>query len=131
MFRFVLVKIKNNKIVYEHKSYKYINSWRMFMFRFSFAHVLLRSMLIYSFKLLWMFAVAFHHYDALYRSLAGYEIPKDIKSLGLGFLGRSLVIVITALGFVIPLDVTLLIGGIALTGLFVGYASRQWMQQIR
>ena len=80
---------------------------------------------------LWMFAVAFHHYDALYRSLAGYEIPKDIKSLGLGFLGRSLVIVITALGFVIPLDVTLLIGGIALTGLFVGYASRQWMQQIR
>jgi hypothetical protein len=80
---------------------------------------------------LWMFAVAFHHYDALYRSLAGYEIPKDIKSLGLGFLGRSLVIVITALGFVIPLDDTLLIGGIALTGLFVGYASRQWMQQIR
>jgi hypothetical protein len=67
----------------------------------------------------------------LYRSLAGFEMPKDIKSYGLGFLGRSLVIIVTALGILVPLDVTLLIGGIAFTALFVGYASRQWMQQIR
>jgi small-conductance mechanosensitive channel len=67
----------------------------------------------------------------LYRSLAGFELPKNIKSYGLGFLGRSLVIISTALGFLIPLDVTLLIGGIGFTALFVGYASRQWMQQIR
>jgi hypothetical protein len=58
-------------------------------------------------------------------------MPKSIKSQGLGFFGRSLVIIVTALGFVVPLEVTLLVGGIALTGLFVGYASRQWMQQIR
>jgi nitrogen fixation-related uncharacterized protein len=37
----------------------------------------------------------------------------------------------TALGILIPLDVALLIGGIAFSALFVGYASRQWMQQIR
>jgi hypothetical protein len=85
----------------------------------------------YPIAYLWIFAVAFHHYDALYRSLAGYEMPKSIKSQGLGFFGRSLVIIVTALGFVVPLEVTLLVGGIALTGLFVGYASRQWMQQIR
>ena len=80
---------------------------------------------------LWIFAVAFHHYDALYRSLTGFEMPKNIKSQGLGFLGRSLIIIMTALGILIPLDVALLIGGIGFTGLFVGYASRQWMQQIR
>lgn len=80
---------------------------------------------------LWIFAVAFHHYDALYRSLAGFEMAKEIKTYGLGFLGRSLVIIMTALGSLIPLDVVLLIGGIAFSGLFVGYASRQWMQQIR
>ncbi len=85
----------------------------------------------YPIAYLWIFAVAFHHYDALYRSLAGYEMPISIKSQGLGFFGRSLVIVVTALGFLVPLEVTLLVGGIALTGLFVGYASRQWMQQIR
>jgi phosphatidylserine synthase len=79
---------------------------------------------------LWIFAVAFHHYDALYRSLAGFEIPKNIKTYGLGFLGRSLIIVITSLGFVISLETTLLLGGIAFTALFVGYASKQWMQQI-
>ncbi len=79
---------------------------------------------------LWIFAVAFHHYDALYRSLAGFEMPKNIKSYGLGFLGRSLIIIMTALGILIPLNVALLIGGIAFSALFVGYASRQWMQQI-
>jgi hypothetical protein len=85
----------------------------------------------YPIAYLWIFAVAFHHYDALYRSLAGFEMPKDIKSYGLGFLGRSLVIIVTALGILVPLDVTLLIGGIGFTALFVGYASTKWMQQIR
>ena len=85
----------------------------------------------YPIAYLWIFAVAFHHYDALYRSLAGHEMPKRIKTYGLGFLGRSLVIVMTALGFLIPVEVALIVGGIALTVLFVGYASRQWMQQIR
>lgn len=85
----------------------------------------------YPIAYLWIFAVAFHHYDALYRSLAGFEIPKNIQTQGLGFLGRSLVVILTSLGFIIPLDVTLLIGGIGFTALFVGYASRQWMQQIR
>jgi phosphatidylglycerophosphate synthase len=85
----------------------------------------------YPIAYLWMFAVAFHHYDALYRSLAGFEIPQKIQSQGLGFLGRSLVVIMTSLGFLVPLDVTLLIGGIGFTALFVGYASKQWMQQIR
>ena len=85
----------------------------------------------YPIAYLWIFAVAFHHYDALYRSLAGYEMPKKIKTYGLGFLGRSLVIVMTSLGFLIPVEIALLVGGIAFTGLFVGYASRQWMHQIR
>jgi hypothetical protein len=58
-------------------------------------------------------------------------MPKNIKSYGLGFLGRSLIIIMTALGILIPLNVALILGGIGFTALFVGYASRQWMQQIR
>jgi hypothetical protein len=58
-------------------------------------------------------------------------MPKDIKTYGLGFLGRSLIIIMTALGILIPLNVALILGGIGFTALFVGYASRQWMQQIR
>ena len=85
----------------------------------------------YPIAYLWIFAVAFHHYDALYRSLAGHDMPKKIKTYGLGFFGRSLVIIMIALGLLIPLEIALLVGGIALTGLFVGYASRQWMHQIR
>lgn len=80
---------------------------------------------------LWIFAVAFHHYDALYRSLAGFEMPKDIMTYGLGFLGRSLIIIMTALGILMHLDVALILGGIVFTALFVGYASKQWMEQIR
>jgi phosphatidylglycerophosphate synthase len=85
----------------------------------------------YPIAYLWIFAIAFHHYDALYRSLAGFEIPQNIQKLSLGFLGRSLVIIMTSLGFLVPLELALLIGGIGFTALFVGYASRQWMQQIR
>ena len=85
----------------------------------------------YPIAFLWIFAVAFHHYDALYRALAGFEIPANIKSLGLGFLGRSLLVVLAALGFVISLEMTLLLGGIIFSALFVGYASRQWLQIVK
>jgi hypothetical protein len=37
----------------------------------------------------------------------------------------------TALGILIPLNIALIIGGLGFTVLFVGYASWQWMQQIR
>lgn len=85
----------------------------------------------YPIAFLWIFAVAFHHYDALYRTLAGFEIPANIKTQGLGFLGRSLVIVLAALGFVISLEMTLLLGGILFSALFIGYASKQWLQIVK
>jgi hypothetical protein len=80
---------------------------------------------------LWIFAVAFHHYDTLYRALAGFEIPANIKSQGLGFLGRSLIIVLAALGFVFSLETTLWLGGIIFSALFVGYASKLWLQEVK
>jgi len=85
----------------------------------------------YPIAFLWIFAVAFHHYDALYRALAGFEIPANIKSLGLGFLGRSLLVVLAAVGFVISLEMTLLLGGIFFSALFVGYASKQWLEIVK
>lgn len=85
----------------------------------------------YPIAYLWIFAVAFHHYDALYRSLAGFEIPVNIKTQGLGFLGRSLLVVLAAVGFVISLEMTLLLGGVFFSALFVGYASKQWLEIVK
>jgi hypothetical protein len=85
----------------------------------------------YPIAYLWIFAVAFHHYDALYRALAGFEIPANIKTQGLGFLGRSLLAVLAAVGFVISLEMTLLLGGIFFSALFVGYASKQWLEIVK
>ena len=85
----------------------------------------------YPIAYLWIFAIAFHHYDTLYRALAGFEIPLNIKSQGLGFLGRSLIIVLAALGFVFSLETTLWLGGIIFTALFVGYASKLWLQEVK
>ena len=85
---------------------------------------------VYPFAYLWIFAVAFHHYDSLYRSLAGYEMPANIRKYGLGFIYRTLIVIIFALGFVIPYSVAMLIGGIAFFGLFVVYASKQWLEEI-
>ena len=85
----------------------------------------------YPIAYLWIFAIAFHHYDTLYRALAGFEIPANIKSQGLGFLGRSLIIVLAALGFVFSLATTLWLGGIIFTALFVGYASKLWLQEVK
>ena len=85
---------------------------------------------VYPFAYLWIFAVAFHHYDSLYRSLAGYEMPANIRKYGLGFIYRTLIVIIFALGFVIPFNIAMLIGGIAFFGLFVVYASKQWLEEI-
>ena len=80
---------------------------------------------------LWLMVVAFHHYDAMYRALAGYSMQPWINAWGLGWDGRTLLVVICALGFVITLNSLLIVGGLLLAVLFVMFASRQWYLQIR
>ena len=84
----------------------------------------------YPIAFLWIFAVSFHHYDALYRSLVGHEMAPVIRKYGLSFISRTFIVIIFALGFVLPYNVLIAIGGLAFFGLFVVYASKQWLEEI-
>ncbi|MEI6404974.1 MAG: CDP-alcohol phosphatidyltransferase family protein [Actinomycetes bacterium] len=79
----------------------------------------------------WLFAVAFHHYDTLYRSLSGHEFPRKLTRLGLGVEGRTLVLLLSSIGFLIPLKISLVLAGGYFTVLFVGYASAQWIRELQ
>jgi hypothetical protein len=41
-----------------------------------------------------------------------------------------LLVIIFALGFVLPYNLVMTIGGLAFFGLFVVYASKQWLEEI-
>lgn len=79
---------------------------------------------------LWLFAVAFHHYDTMYRALAGFEFPAPLARLGLGVEVRTAFFTLFAVGFVIPFNTALLIGGVYFSLIFVVLASRQWIVQL-
>ena len=78
------------------------------------------------FLFLALFAIVYHHYDALYRSLQSQTFPKWLALLGLKVEGR------------ITLLILFLVAGIAVEFvayyfllLFIGIASTQWFVQIR
>jgi hypothetical protein len=79
---------------------------------------------------LWLFAVAFHHYDTMYRALAGFEFPTPLARLGLGVEVRTALFTLVAVGFVIPFNTALIIGGLYFSLIFVVLASRQWIVQL-
>ena len=75
----------------------------------------------------WVALVAFHHYDLLYRALQGMATPRWIVWSGLGWDGRTIVIVLAALAGTATLGVVLLIGSWAWAILLVVIASAQWL----
>jgi phosphatidylglycerophosphate synthase len=75
----------------------------------------------------WIFASAFHHYDALYRSLNGHEIPSWINRMGLGWDGRVLLVLVMKVVALWALNLTFVIGAVYLFALFVVIASRDWV----
>lgn len=80
---------------------------------------------------LWLFAVAYHHYDNLYRSLSGHEAPAWIRKWGMGFDLRMVLVAATMFGFIVSFDAILLVGGLYFTILFVGLASWQWVTELQ
>jgi hypothetical protein len=75
----------------------------------------------------WMAVVAFHHYDALYRAMQASSMPRWLVWLGLGWEGRTvLVLVLAALGSSV-LAIGLTVGTCLLAVLFLGVASVQWL----
>ena len=76
----------------------------------------------------WMAVIAFHHYDVLYRALNGRSTPRWLIWSGLGWDGRSLLLLVAAgiglLGVVLPL------GAVAWAMLLVVIASVQWLATV-
>ena len=76
---------------------------------------------------LWMALVAFHHYDSLYRALQDSGTPRWITWAGLGWDGRTLVVVGLATIGASALRDGLVVGCVLMTVLFVVLASVQWL----
>jgi Family of unknown function (DUF5941)/CDP-alcohol phosphatidyltransferase len=78
----------------------------------------------------WVFVVAFHHYDLMYRALGGAMPPRWLSWFGLGWEGRTiLVLVFGALGASLLTDL-LKVGSPLLGLLFVVVASIQWIRHL-
>ena len=81
----------------------------------------------------WLFVVAYHHYDTLYRALNGFRTPRWIVWTGLGWDGRLIVVGVFALLFSAASGQTdfesaLLLMAAALFIVFVPVASVQWLR---
>lgn len=83
----------------------------------------------------WLFVVAYHHYDTLYRALNGARTPRWIVWWGLGWEGR--LIVVAALAALASsagassFTSAMLVMTVALLILFVPVASVQWLRSNR
>ncbi|MDP4804894.1 MAG: DUF5941 domain-containing protein [Candidatus Nanopelagicales bacterium] len=77
----------------------------------------------------WLFVVAYHHYDTLYRALNGASVPRWIAWTGLGWDGRLIVVAAMVLfaGSASTFASGLLVMAVALFILFVPVASGQWL----
>jgi hypothetical protein len=75
----------------------------------------------------WMVVVAFHHYDTLYRAMQDSGPPRWLVWLGLGWEGRSVVVLALAAAGVAALEAGLAWGAGLLALLFVVVASVQWL----
>lgn len=75
----------------------------------------------------WVAVIAFHHYDVLYRAIAGQAMPRWITWSGLGWDGRTLLILVTAASGLVAFGTTLQLGIAVWTVLLVVIASIQWL----
>ncbi len=76
-----------------------------------------------------VFAIAYHHYDVLYRSLQGAAPPRWLTWLGFGWDGRLIVIVVVAITAVWEPSLMIVLTWWVLW--FAGVASVQWLRSSR
>jgi hypothetical protein len=79
----------------------------------------------------WLFVVAFHHYDTLYRALAGRRPPRWLVWSGLGVDGRTALVVVAAALGATALRSLYGVGSALLLVLFVVVASAQWVGDLQ
>lgn len=76
----------------------------------------------------WVAVIAFHHYDVLYRAIAGRPTPRWITWAGLGWDGRTIVVIAVAILGLCTFTTVLGWGALALAIILVGIASVQWLR---
>ena len=79
----------------------------------------------------WIAIIAFHHYDVLYRALQGVATPRWLTWAGLGWDGRTVLIVLAALGGLAMFEGLLAVGIVVWSLLLVVIASIQWLASTR
>ena len=75
----------------------------------------------------WMTIVAFHHYDTLYRAMQDSAPPRWLVWLGLGWEGRTVLVLVLAMLGAATLGSGLTVAAWLLAALFVVVASVQWL----
>ena len=75
----------------------------------------------------WMAIVAFHHYDTLYRAMQGSGSPRWVTWLGLGWDGRTIVVLLLAVAGLTAIGTGLAWGVWIMLALFVVASSVQWL----
>lgn len=78
----------------------------------------------------WVFVVAFHHYDTLYRALGGSAPPRWLVWGGLGWDGRTLLVLVGVVLGQAALGGLLTVGTLLLGALLVVLASLQWVRSM-
>jgi len=78
----------------------------------------------------WVFVVVFHHYDTLYRALGGSAPPRWLVVAGLGWDGRTILVLMAAGIGMAALSGLLGWGSLLLGILFVVVASVQWIRSM-
>lgn len=75
----------------------------------------------------WIAIIAFHHYDVLYRAIQGSATPRWLTWAGLGWDGRTILIVLAAIGGLAVFEGLLVVGIVVWSLLLVVIASIQWL----
>ena len=75
----------------------------------------------------WMALAAFHHYDTLYRAMQDSDSPRWLTWAGLGWDGRSIVIVVLSVSGLTAVTLGLGWGVGVMVALFVIASSVQWL----
>lgn len=76
----------------------------------------------------WVAVIAFHHYDVLYRAIQGRPTPRWITWAGLGWDGRTIIVIVVAILGLSAFTTVLSWGALVLAILLVGIASVQWLR---
>ena len=77
--------------------------------------------------LVWLIVISYHHYDVLYRSLLGKQYPSWLTFSGLGWDGRTLLVVVMTAFLVMAWPLAIVLAFV----LFWLVASAQWLRSMR